>query len=225
MPRKQKAWSTKEIQKAAKEQELVSITNWVHFFNQDPVEYLRESKSLKPFRENESFKDEFAKIEHDPQAQETLRQSFKQVAEAIKAVIVAYEDFWQGRAPEDGLERLRGAVEALNELLKFKVTYKLGVSNAGVISYDPRLSKFKLKIDLFSQILSRQVVSHVVNFEEWLSRYQDLLPIGVCRYEKCRKFFVKKRRDERYCSPRHANTAAVRRKRERERRKRRKNPL
>ncbi|MEM4168351.1 MAG: hypothetical protein QXW98_07890, partial [Candidatus Caldarchaeum sp.] len=82
MPRKPKAWSSKELTKAAKEQERIFITAWVNFFNQDPVEY---------FRNAQGFQHEFAKIARDPKAQETLRQSFKHVADAIKAVIVAYE--------------------------------------------------------------------------------------------------------------------------------------
>jgi hypothetical protein len=43
------------------------------------------------------------------------------------------------------------------------------------------------------------------HFKRWLERYQDKgrLPIGVCRLEECSKFFVKRRRDQLYCSPKH----------------------
>ena len=180
-------------------QEIVFFGNWVYFFNEDPVEYLRDHAQ-----------GEFAKIEHDPKAQETLRQSFQRLVETLKEVIVAYEDFQQGLAPKDGLKRLQRAVEALNEMIELKVIYKMGVSNAGVVSFDPRdhglvENDWTLKIASVSPFFLTILASHVVNFEEWMSRWQDRLPIGVCRYEKCRKFFVKDRTDKRYCGPHHRN--------------------
>ncbi|MEM4413849.1 MAG: hypothetical protein QXD59_06195 [Candidatus Caldarchaeum sp.] len=211
MPRKPKAWSSKELQKAAKEQERIFITAWVNFFNQDPVEY---------FRNAQGFQHEFAKIARDPEKQETLRQSFKQVADAVKAVIIAYEDLWQGRARDNGIKDLQKAAKALDELIEIKTTYKLGVSNAGNVSDAPVIFEATSKLDFISSIFLNRVAHAVANFKDWLDHYKERLPIGVCRYEKCQQFFVKERRDERYCSPRHANTAAVRKKRERERSKR-----
>jgi hypothetical protein len=58
------------------------------------------------------------------------------------------------------------------------------------------------------------VAQRVANFQDWLNFYKERLPIGVCRYEKCRKFFVKERKDERYCSPTHKKLAWQKAKRE-----------
>ncbi len=48
----------------------------------------------------------------------------------------------------------------------------------------------------------------------WLERFKRALascgedfPLGVCRYEKCGRFFVKKRKDEIYCSRTHKKLA------------------
>jgi hypothetical protein len=88
MPRKPKL--DKALRQQMKQQELNFINTWVNFFNSDPVEYMREQPSLQS---------DYEKIAHDPKAQEQLRQSFRKIAEAIKNVITAYEDLWQGRAP------------------------------------------------------------------------------------------------------------------------------
>lgn len=185
------------LKKLHKEQERRFIANWVGFFNADPVEYLRTNPALKA---------EFAKIAHDPKAQKKLRESFQKLANAIKAVIIAYEDLWQGRAPKDGVKALRQAAQTLNELIEFQVTYRLGINNAGAVSVDPAISEVSSKLDFISDSIRRRVAYAVANFEDWLDYCQEHLPIGVCRYEKCQKFFVKQRKDERYCSPQHKNS-------------------
>jgi hypothetical protein len=214
MPRKPKL--DKALRKQIKKQELDFINTWVNFFNSDPVEYLRKQPALQS---------DYEKIAHDPKAQEQLRQSFRKIAEAIKNVITAYEDLWQGRAPQDGVKALQKAIKELNSLIVFDATYQLAADNAGHISVDPVVFKAQSSIDFVSSDMLGAVAQRVANFQDWLNFYKERLPIGVCRYEKCRKFFVKERKDERYCSPTHANTAAVRRKRERERRKRHKSSL
>ncbi len=171
------------------------------FFNQDPVEY---------FRNHHAFKGEFAKIVRDPKAQETLRQSFKQVADAIKMLIVAYEDFWQGRAPKDGLKTLREAVEALDKLIEIKVSYNMGVSGAGIVRYTPTNLKAKSQLNFILPSAHTLIANKVVNLKYWLDQYQEHLPIGVCRYEKCRKFFMKKRKHARFCSEAHATYMRMR---------------
>lgn len=57
----------------------------------------------------------------------------------------------------------------------------------------------------------------------WLERFKRALascgedfPLGVCRYEKCGRFFVKKRKDEMYCTKTHAKLAWQLEKRRRE---------
>ena len=214
MPRKTKF--DKALRQQMKQQELNFIHTWVDFFNSDPVEYMRKEPKLQSHYE---------KIAHDPKAQEQLRQSFRKIAEAIKDVITAYEDLWQGRAPQDGVKALQRAIEELNRLITVRVEYRLAADNAGHVSVDPLAYWHKSPLDFVSPLILNGVVQGVANFQDWLNFYKERLPIGVCRYEKCRKFFVKERKDERYCSPTHANTAAVRRKRERERRKRHKSSL
>jgi hypothetical protein len=214
MPRKPKF--DKALRQQMKQQELDFINTWVNFFNSDPVEYMRKEPKLQS---------DYEKIAHDPKAQEQLRQSFRKIAEAIKNVITAYEDLWQGRAPQDGVKALQKAIKELNSLIVFDATYQLAADNAGHISVDPVVFKAQSSIDFVSSDMLGAVAQRVANFQDWLNFYKERLPIGVCRYEKCRKFFVKERKDERYCSPTHANTAAVRRKRERERRKRHKSSL
>jgi len=214
MPRKLKL--DKALRQQMKQQELKFINTWVNFFNSDPVKYMREQPSLQS---------DYEKIAHDLKAQEQLRQSFRKIAEAIKNVITAYEDLWQGRAPDDGVKALQRAIKELNSLIVFDATYQLAADNAGHISVDPVVFKAQSSIDFVSSNMLGEVARKVANFQDWLDSYKERLPIGVCRYEKCRKFFVKERKDERYCSPTHANTAAVRRKRERERRKRHKSSL
>jgi hypothetical protein len=214
MPRKPKF--DKALRQQMKQQELNFIKTWVNFFNSDPVEYMRKQPALQS---------DYEKIAHDPKAQEQLRQSFRKIAEAIKNVITAYEDLWQGRAPQDGVKALQKAIKELNSLIVFDATYQLAADNAGHISVDPVVFKAQSSIDFVSSDMLGAVAQRVANFQDWLNFYKERLPIGVCRYEKCRKFFVKERKDERYCSPTHANTAAVRRKRERERRKRHKSSL
>jgi hypothetical protein len=214
MPRKPKF--DKALRQQMKQQELKFINTWVNFFNSDPVEYMRKEPKLQS---------DYEKIAHDPKAQEQLRQSFRKIAEAIKNVITAYEDLWQGRAPQDGVKALQRAIEELNRLITVRVEYRLAADNAGRVSVDPVAYWRESPLAFVSPLILDDVAQRVANFEDWLNFYKERLPIGVCRYEKCRKFFVKERKDERYCSPTHANTAAVRRKRERERRKRYKSSL
>jgi hypothetical protein len=219
MPRKPKF--DKALRQQMKQQELKFINTWVNFFNSDPVEYMRKEPKLQS---------DYEKIAHDPKAQEQLRQSFRKIAEAIKNVITAYEDLWQGRAPDDGVKALQRAIKELNSLIVFDARYQLAADNAGHVSVHPTaVSMYTNPIDSIPSLKGSEMVQRVAygvaNFQDWLNFYKERLPIGVCRYEKCRKFFVKERKDERYCSPTHANTAAVRRKRERERRKRHKSSL
>jgi methionyl-tRNA synthetase len=193
MPRKPKL--DKALRKQIKKQELDFINTWVNFFNSDPVEYLRKQPALQS---------DYEKIAHDPKAQEQLRQSFRKIAEAIKNVITAYEDLWQGRAPDDGVKALQRAIEELNNLITLKVDYKLAADNAGRVSVDPVVFQHQSSIDFVSSDMLGEVARKVANFQDWLNFYKERLPIGVCRYEKCRKFFVKERKDERYCTKSHA---------------------
>jgi hypothetical protein len=193
MPRKPKL--DKALRKQIKEQELDFINTWVEFFNSDPVEYMRKQPALQS---------DYEKIAHDPKAQEQLRQSFRKIVEAIKGVITAYEDLWQGRAPDDGVKALQRAIEELNNLIKLKVDYKLAANNAGRVSVDPVVFQHQSSIDFVSSDMLGEVARKVANFQDWLDSYKERLPIGVCRYEKCRKFFVKERKDERYCTKSHA---------------------
>jgi methionyl-tRNA synthetase len=193
MPRKPKL--DKALRKQIKKQELDFINTWVNFFNSDPVEYLRKQPALQS---------DYEKIAHDPKAQEQLRQSFRKIAEAIKNVITAYEDLWQGRAPDDGVKALQRAIEELNNLITLKVDYKLAANNAGRVSVDPVVFQHQSSIDFVSSDMLGEVAQKVANFQDWLDSYKERLPIGVCRYEKCRKFFVKERKDERYCTKSHA---------------------
>jgi hypothetical protein len=203
MPRKPKF--DKALRQQMKQQELKFINTWVNFFNSDPVEYMREQPSLQS---------DYEKIAHDPKAQEQLRQSFRKIAEAIKNVITAYEDLWQGRAPQDGVKALQKAIKELNSLIVFDATYQLAADNAGHISVDPVVFQPQSSIDFVSSDMLGAVAQRVANFQDWLDSYKERLPIGVCRYEKCRKFFVKERKDERYCSPTHKKLAWQKAKRE-----------
>jgi hypothetical protein len=193
MPRKPKF--DKALRQQMKQQELNFIHTWRDFFNSDPVEYLRKQPALQS---------DYEKIAHDPKAQEQLRQSFRKIAEAIKNVITAYEDLWQGRAPDDGVKALQRAIEELNNLITLKVDYKLAADNAGRVSVDPVVFQYQSSIDFVSSDMLGEVARKVANFQDWLNFYKERLPIGVCRYEKCRKFFVKERKDERYCTKSHA---------------------
>ena len=193
MPRKPKL--DKALRQQMKQQELNFINTWVNFFNSDPVKYMREQPSLQS---------DYEKIAHDPKAQEQLRQSFRKIAEAIKNVITAYEDLWQGRAPQDGVKALQRAIEELNRLITVRVEYRLAADNAGHVSVDPLAYWHKSPLDFVSPLILNGVVQGVANFQDWLNFYKERLPIGVCRYEKCRKFFVKERKDERYCTKSHA---------------------
>jgi hypothetical protein len=193
MPRKPKF--DKALRQQMKQQELKFINEWVNFFNGDSVEYLRKQPALQS---------DYEKIAHDLKAQEQLRQSFRKIAEAIKNVITAYEDLWQGRAPDDGVKALQRAIEELNNLITLKVDYKLAADNAGRVSVDPVVFQYQSSIDFVSSDMLGEVARKVANFQDWLNFYKERLPIGVCRYEKCRKFFVKERKDERYCTKSHA---------------------
>ncbi len=203
MPRKPKL--DKALRQQIKQQELNFIRTWADFFNSDPVEYTRKKPTLQS---------DYEKIAHDPKAQEQLRQAFHQVAEAIKNVITAYEDLWQGRAPQDGVKALQRAIKELNRLITVRVEYRLAADNAGRVSVDPVVFQYQSSIDFVSSLMLGAVAQRVANFQDWLDSYKERLPIGVCRYEKCRKFFVKERKDERYCSPTHKKLAWQKAKRE-----------
>jgi hypothetical protein len=193
MPRKPKL--DKALRKQIKEQELDFINTWVEFFNGDPVEYMGKQPALQS---------DYEKIAHDPKAQEQLRQSFRKIVEAIKGVITAYEDLWQRRAPQDGVKALQKAIKELNSLIVFNATYQLAADNAGHISVDPVVFEPQSSIDFVSSDMLGEVARKVANLQDWLNFYKERLPIGVCRYEKCRKFFVKKRKHARFCSDAHA---------------------
>ena len=147
------------------------------------------------------------------------------VANAIKALIVAYEDFWQGRAP-DGIKSLQEAAQRLNELPSVSIRFDLSVSNGGIVETTPTVIKPEPEKEALSEYgdLSNalDVGGRIQNIKDWLGYYKENLPIGVCRLHSCRIFFPKGRKDHRYCTQQHANTDAVRRIRASKRQKRKK---
>jgi hypothetical protein len=137
-------------------------------------------------------------------------EKIAEVAEAIKAVIVAYEDFWQGRVP-DGVRALQEAAQRLNQLPSVCVRLGLGVSNSGEINTDPEYIKPDPEKAALSRYGDRSTAldlgMKIQNTKDWLGHQKENFPIGVCRY--CSRFFMKTRKDARYCSEAHATYARI----------------
>lgn len=192
--------STKLLRQYEKESLLEYAQQFVRFFNvEDPVENFRDDP-------------DFTNIAQDEKALATLREAFNQVREAFKGLIIAYEDFWQKRT-QNPIETLKEAAARVNALPTWQVRQNLEVSNAGNVKTDfttlvPENEATEQYIDKFAVF---KMSSHIENFKSMFARYKEHFPIGVCRYEKCRKFFVKERRDQRFCSEKHATYARIKR--------------
>jgi len=191
--------STKLLRQYEKESLLEYAQQFVRFFNvEDPVENFRNYP-------------DFAKIAQDEKALATLREAFNQVREAFKGLIIAYEDFWQKRT-QNPIETLKEAAARVNALPTWQVRQNLEVSNAGNVKTDfttlvPENEATEQYIDKFAVF---KMSSHIENFKSMFARYKEHFPIGVCRYEKCRKFFVKGRKHARFCSDAHATYMRMR---------------
>jgi len=140
-------------------------------------------------------------------------------------------DLLRTDAAYQALKAFQKACENVNKLTQVDgkilahLSASLSIRNDGEIGYSVALIQADQTLIEKYFPAWYDAVGRLESFKSHLALEKEHFPIGVCRYEKCRKFFVKKRKDERYCSPTHANTAAVRRKRERERRKRHKSSL
>jgi hypothetical protein len=173
----------------------------------------------------------------DPKLQEHFRKRLREVAEVIKQVIINYEDFFKAKVVEAGFEdsaevekarrKLQEALDKLNQLPtqsgRFAVVLDPVWEPIGEVVYERKAEGLDRDAVEFygDEWLAYLMAEQIENFKRALVAWQERFPVGVCRLEDCRKLFVKPRRDALYCSPRHANTAAVRRKRASERRKRR----
>lgn len=153
---------------------------------------------------------------YTPETQERYLQALHKVAEIIREIIIAYEDFLrvkEGRAAhteevKQARKKLKEALDKLNYVPSKHVSFALQV---GQISdnlekwstsetLDPRAKEF-----YGDETLAYDAAMEIENFKSLIASLKEHFPIGVCRYEKCQKFFVKERKDERYCSPQHKN--------------------
>ncbi len=152
---------------------------------------------------------------YPPEIQEHCRQALYKVAEIIKEIIVAYEDFLNAKkgwvAHTEGVERarrkLKEALDRLNQVPSKHMSFSLQLGqnsddlekHSTSETLDPRAKEF-----YGDKILAYDAAMEIENFKTLLASLKEQFPLGVCRYEKCRKFFVKERKDERYCSKSHA---------------------
>ena len=196
MPKKRGTPSAKKMRQYEKQFLLDMAKEFVQFFNQDLFEH---------FSKQSASKDDFEKFRSDPKAQEKLRNSFKHVIETMKAMIVAYEEF-SGSKSEANLKALKHASDQLNSLKSLLLKFDLGVRNDGFIDTSAAsawMAEMGAVDEYGGKSAANRIGTWIENFKQDLARYKDNYSIGVCRYDRCRIFFVKKRKDQRYCKSSH----------------------
>lgn len=155
---------------------------------------------------------------YTPETQEHYRQALHRVAEIVKDIIVAYEDFLDAKkgsvahteSVEQARRKFKEALDKLNQVPSKSIAFSLQV---GPNSDD--LEKWQMYESLHPQAkefygdehLAYDAAMEIENFKNLLAGLKEHFPIGVCRYEKCQQFFVKERKDKRYCSPLHKKLA------------------
>ncbi|MBI1743553.1 CGNR zinc finger domain-containing protein [Candidatus Acetothermia bacterium] len=152
-------------------------------------------------------------------------QEAKQALESIKNFLWAHEDLLlEPRKDVKDLSRLRKLADELNDIPTLKGKLMVRVLQDGSFNVHPtsgppdeRAKQFGLTPpDLYNIVKAIEQLKILLQNHWWGIR------IGVCHLDSCQRFYIKRRRDEKYCSRKHGNTAAVRRKRANERRKRKK---
>jgi hypothetical protein len=204
----------KWLQRYRKELFTVQWANgFCDFFN-DPIGFL---KKFRP--------DNWSQIAKDQGAQDKFAETIRETGETLKQAIRTAEAFFESRNvhkhhSKEALQAFQKSCNAVKLLPSVYLKYDVEVDNDGdLVRTIGGYWREPLAEKLYHPA-SVDTADFIHTFKSFLFSEQDHLPVGVCRLETCRIFFVKKRKDERYCSRQHANTAAVRRKRAAEKRKR-----
>ncbi len=152
-------------------------------------------------------------------------QRVKEVGEIIRNVIESYENFFHEKERasfnntanvKQAREKLRKALTPLNQLPTKFVRYSIDfapVSNPiGEIKKQAMADMLDEGTIAYygNRELAEDITIQIENFKSTLSMWEERLPVGVCRYHRCHRpfgFFLKKRKDERYCSPTHKKLA------------------
>lgn len=158
-----------------------------------------------------------------PETEKHFLDRLREISEILKQVIIDYEDFLRAKQGsfahtekvERARQKLRESLSRLNDiptcyvrysLLLEDVTDTLNTHQTGEYLHPETVKFYVCRPDNDGDsALAYKAVMGVENFKRLLKELGEHFPIGVCRYEKCRKFFVKERKDERYCSAPHKN--------------------
>lgn len=160
---------------------------------------LRLKRGLRSPRKYTRWLAEIRKSSYDFAAEEVKLDEETSIDQLLRASDPLY----------DAKERLEAALAQWNDLFQSvlcpKFSLHLGDSPWITTKLEGLEPTVEAKRRYGDELVAREILPDLWNFHVWVqeAQRQGTFPIGVCRYRKCRRFFVKKRRGQLYCSPQH----------------------
>lgn len=132
--------------------------------------------------------------------------SLYQSEEKIRQIMLKIDPFFAAHSD------LQDAISRLGDIPTLLLKRKIEMKDSGTIDFWFAYQAEAEALQRYIEDIALDVGLYLENFKTWLEKYHsgDNFPIGIC--QECGNLFVKRRKDQLYCSPTHKARAFYKRK-------------